>query len=435
MKIDANQQYRALPPLSPRLTANDGWFGSFGGCFIPEILRDSILELQRTYRASIDDPEFAKELSDLQRNYAGRPTPMSFAPNLTNALGGPQIYLKREDLNHTGSHKLNNVLGQALLAKRLGKKRVIAETGAGQHGLATATIAARLGLEATIYMGAHDVSRQFPNVFWMRKMGATVVPVETGGAVLKDAIDEAMRDWASSFTDTHYLLGTACGPHPFPEMVARFQSVVGAEARVQFRELSGKELPTAAYACVGGGSNALGLFSGFIDDDSVRLIGVEAGGRGAKLGDHAARMRDGSGAPGVAQGYSTMFLQDDDGQLAPTHSVAAGLDYVGVSPILAHLAETKRVEFRAAPDDSVTEAVAMLARTEGIIPALESAHGLAGLIADAKTFGSDDSVVVNVSGRGDKDIFTIAAAFDDNEWHEYLQSRVDERNESEGGNR
>lgn len=431
MSIDtqhsANRDYQPLPRLSPLLTSREGWFGSFGGCFIPEILRDSIFELQRTYSQCIDDAEFSRQLGDLQRNYAGRPTPMSFAENLSNELGGPQIYLKREDLNHTGSHKLNNVLGQALLAKQLGKTRVIAETGAGQHGLATATIAARLGLAATIYMGAHDVSRQFPNVFWMKKMGADVVPVSTGGAVLKDAIDEAMRDWATSFSDTHYLLGTACGPHPFPEMVARFQSVVGAEAKVQFSDLTGAQSPTAVYACVGGGSNALGLFSGFVDDSEVKLVGVEAGGRGSGLGEHAARMAPGSGAPGVAQGYSTMFLQDTDGQLAPTHSVAAGLDYVGVSPILAHLAETKRVEFRSARDSQVTDAVALLARTEGVIPALESAHSLAGLVVDAKDYSNSDTVVVNVSGRGDKDIFTIAGAFDDDEWHEYLSSRVQER--------
>lgn len=416
----------AAPAFSQRLVSTEGYYGRFGGSFVPEILRDSVIELQEDYERAITDETFAAELTDLQRNYAGRPTPLTFAANLTERLGGPRIYLKREDLNHTGSHKLNNVLGQALLARRLGKTRVIAETGAGQHGVATATIAAKLGLEATIYMGRRDVERQFPNVFWMRKLGAEVIAVDHGGAVLKDAIDQALRDWAGSFPNSHYILGTACGPHPFPEMVARFQSVVGAEAARQIREATG-DAPRAIYACVGGGSNALAIFSGFVDDDAVELVGVEAGGRSDRLGDNAARIASPNAAPGIAQGYLTMFIQNSDGQLAHTHSVAAGLDYVGVSPILAHLAEQQRVRFISARDADVTAAVKLLAETEGVIPALESAHAIAGLLAEHDRYTSDDTVIVNVSGRGDKDIFTIASAFDDDEWFDYLRSCVQRR--------
>lgn len=404
---------------------SEGFFGAFGGSYVAEILRDSIEELQRAYYEVLDDETFFAEFSDLTRNYAGRPTPLTFADNLTKALGGPQIYLKREDLNHTGSHKLNNALGQALVARRLGKTRLIAETGAGQHGVATATAAAKLGFQATIYMGETDVERQYPNVFWMQRLGATVVPVRTGGGVLKDAIDEALRDWAGSFADTHYLLGTTCGPHPYPALAAVFQSIVGSETREAVLSMTGR-LPKAVYACVGGGSNATGIFQGFLDDESVELIGVEAGGDGDAEGRHASRIAIGGGIPGVAQGYRTFFIQNEDGQLSPTHSVAAGLDYVGISPILADLADRKRVRFTCARDAEVVEAVAMLTAREGIIPALESAHAVAALTRESGQYTSDDVVVVNVSGRGDKDIFTVAGAFGDEGWYSYLRKLVKE---------
>ena len=418
-----NRQSRATSTRRP-FQSDNGYYGQFGGSFVPEILRDSVEQLRSVYAEAIDDPAFQAELDDLRNTYAGRPTPLTEAVNFAARLGGPRIFLKREDLHHTGSHKLNNVLGQCLLARRLGKGRVIAETGAGQHGVATASVAAKLGLEATIYMGRRDLERQFPNVFWMRKLGATVIPVDDGGGVLKDAIDETLRDWASTFDTTHYVLGTACGPHPFPEMVAYFQSVVGTEACWQLDNVIGKP-PTSVYACVGGGSNALAIFSGFIDDDGVQLIGVEAGGTGDQLGEHAARIASTNGHVGIAQGYKTMFIQTDDGQLAPTESIAAGLDYVGISPILSNLAEQGRVRFLAARNDDVLKAFSLLAETEGIIPALESSHAIAGLLSEISIYGPQDTVVLNVSGRGDKDIFTVADAFGDVEWQAYLKNRVD----------
>ena len=343
---------------------------------------------------------------------------MTFAENLTRHFGGARIYIKREDLNHTGAHKANNVMGQGLLVKRMGKSRVIAETGAGQHGVATATMAAKFGFACTIYMGEVDVERQRPNVFWMERLGAEVIPVTEGSRTLKDAINEAFRDWVANMDSTHYVLGTACGPHPFPEMVSYFQSIIGTEARSQILQRE-KKLPARVYACVGGGSNALGLFSGFMDDPVV-LVGVEAGGKGLDSGQHASRLCSKDASIGVAQGYKTYFLQDADGQMRETHSVAAGLDYVGVSPILAHLKETGRVRFEAATDREVMAALSLTIRMEGVIPALESAHAFVQGFKEAPDLSPDDCIIINQSGRGDKDIFTIADAFNDPEWQAFI---------------
>jgi tryptophan synthase beta chain len=357
-------------------------------------------------------------------NYSCRPTPLTFAGNLTRHFGGARIYIKREDLNHTGAHKANNVMGQGLLVKRMGKTRVIAETGAGQHGVATATMAARMGFECTIYMGEEDVERQRPNVFWMERLGATVVPVTDGSRTLKDAINEAFRDWVSNMDTTHYVLGTACGPHPFPEMVAWFQSIIGTEARQQILKHEGR-LPKRVYACVGGGSNAMGLFSGFMDDP-VELVGVEAGGKGLDSGRHAARLSSRDASVGVAQGYKTYFLQDGDGQMKDTHSISAGLDYVGVSPILAHLQAIGRARFEAATDAEVLDAVTLTMRKEGLIPALESSHAFAQAFKEAPTLSKDDIIIINQSGRGDKDIFTVADAFDDPAWKEFIKHKAEQ---------
>jgi len=400
-----------------------GYFGEFGGSFIPEILVATFEQLRAAYADARSDPAFWQEYVRLMSTYSCRPTPLTFAGNLTEHFGGARIYIKREDLNHTGAHKANNVMGQGLLVKRMGKTRVIAETGAGQHGVATATMAARFGLRCTIYMGAVDVERQRPNVFWMERLGAEVVPVTDGTRTLKDAINEAFRDWVTNMDDTHYALGTACGPHPFPEMVSWFQSLIGEEARRQIQEEHGG-LPKRAYACVGGGSNAMGLFSGFFDDPEVELVGVEAGGRGLSTGEHAARLASDDASIGVAQGYKTYFLQDGDGQMRETHSVAAGLDYVGVSPILSDLAASGRVRFEAATDDEVVDALSLTVRKEGLIPALETAHAFVQAFKEAPTLSKDDAIVINQSGRGDKDIFTIADAFDDPKWRAFIQKKA-----------
>jgi tryptophan synthase beta chain len=339
---------------------------------------------------------------------------------LSKQLGGAQIWLKREDLNHSGAHKVNNVLGQGLLVQRMGKKRVIAETGAGQHGLATAIMAARLGLDATIYMGAEDIERQYSNVFWMRQLGSQVVAVTTGSQTLKEALDEALRDWAASVETTHYVLGTACGPAPFPEMVSYFQSVIGDEIKEQAEKQMGG-LPDEIIACVGGGSNAMGAFGAFLDHSEVALVGVEAGGRSLEEGQHSVRLLPGTGETGIAQGYKTLFLQNEDGQLGDTHSIAAGLDYVGVSPILAYLSQQGRVIPESASDEEVTEAFSLLMKVDGIIPALESAHGLAGGFKRAQQMRPNQNIVINLSGRGDKDIFNIARAFPQQEWTGFLQ--------------
>ena len=355
-------------------------------------------------------------------NYSGRPTPLTFAANLSEHFN-KRIYIKREDLNQTGAHKANNVMGQGLLVKRMGKTRVIAETGAGQHGVATATMAARMGLECTIYMGAVDVERQRPNVFWMQQLGAEVVPVTSGSQTLKDAVNEALRDWVGSMDNTHYVLGTACGAHPFPEMVSWFQSVIGQEAHEQILKLEGR-LPDRVYACVGGGSNAMGVFQGFLDEKKVELIGVEAGGLGLSTGQHAARLASPDGVDGVAQGYRTFFLQDSDGQMKDTHSVAAGLDYVGVSPILADLHEKGRVRFIAATDVEVVAALKFLMKKEGLIAALESSHAVAGAIREMPNMDDGAVVIINLSGRGDKDIFTIADALDDPGWRRFIAEKA-----------
>ena len=370
---------------------NRGYFNQFGGAFIPEILVPTFDQLEAAYLEAKADPLFWQQYVDLMSTYSCRATPITYAENLTKHFGGAQIYIKREDLNHTGAHKANNVMGQGLLTKRMGKKRVIAETGAGQHGVATATMAAKFGFDCTIYMGAVDVARQRPNVFWMEQMGATVVPVEDGSATLKDAINEAFRDWVTNMDDTHYALGTACGPYPFPEMVSWFQSIIGTEAREQMLERKGR-LPDRVYACVGGGSNAMGLFSGFMDDPQVQLIGVEAGGRGTGIGEHAARLAYDDATIGVAQGYKTYFLQNNDGQMMDTHSVSAGLDYVGVSPILADLYETQRVRFEAASDREVVEAMQLAVKKEGLIPALESSHAFAQAYKEAPSMGQDEII-------------------------------------------
>ena len=401
----------------------EGYFGQYGGCFVPEILRATVEELRLNFRDAKNDPAFWQEYVALMQEYSGRPTPITPLRNLSARLGGAQIYVKREDLNHTGSHKVNNVMGQGLICKRLGKKRIIAETGAGQHGFATATMCARMGFECTIYMGAVDVARQRPNVFWMERMGAKVVAVTDGQQTLKDAINEAMRDWVTNMADTHYALGTACGPHPFPEIVSYFQSIIGIEAREQIVKIAGK-LPDAVYACVGGGSNAMGLFQGFIDDPQVELVASEAGGQGPGPGKHAARLAYPDATVGIAQGYKTVFIQNDEGQMLDTHSVAAGLDYIGVSPILAHLHGTKRVRFTAATDDEVRDTLQLVMKSEGLIPALESTHAFVAALRDAPKMRKDQVILINQSGRGDKDIFTIAEALDDAAWKDFIQQRA-----------
>jgi tryptophan synthase beta chain len=400
-----------------------GYYGNFGGAYIPEILVATFDELNEAFAEAKADPAFLREFESLMSNYSGRPTPLTFAENLTRHFGGARIFIKREDLNHTGAHKVNNVMGQGLLVQRMGKRRVIAETGAGQHGVATATMAARFGLACTIYMGELDIYRQRPNVFWMERLGAEVVAVTEGTRILKDAINEAFRDWVTHMDSTHYVLGTACGPHPFPEMVTWFQSIIGREARRQVLEQTG-QLPSRVYACVGGGSNAMGIFSGFFEDADVELVGVEAGGRGLASGQHASRLASSDASVGVAQGYKTYFLQDDDGQMRETHSISAGLDYVGVSPILSHLRETGRVRFEAATDTEVMEAMSLAMRKEGLIPALESAHAFVQAFKEAPRLPADAVLVINQSGRGDKDLFTIADAFEDPRWRQFIREKA-----------
>jgi tryptophan synthase beta chain len=377
-----------------------GHFGPYGGRFVPEILMAPIEDLEKAYLEARDDAAFQAELAALLHNYAGRPTPLWFAGRLTGQLGGARIYLKREDLLHTGAHKINNCLGQALVARRMGKRRIIAETGAGQHGVATATVCALLGFECVVYMGTEDMRRQRLNVFRMRLLGAQVVGVSSGSRTLKDAISEAMRDWVANVADTYYLLGSALGSHPYPMMVRDFQKVIGEEARRQILEAEGR-LPDAIFACVGGGSNAIGIFHAFVPDASVQLIGVEAGGSGDAPGSHAARFR--GGAPGVLQGAYSYLLQDENGQVSPTHSVSAGLDYAMIGPEHAWLHDQGRAEYVAASDDEALAAARLLSHAEGIIPALESAHGVAEAVKRAPQ-AKDKVFLVNISGRGDKDV-------------------------------
>ncbi len=405
------------------MKAYNDYFGQFGGRYAAEVLRTPLDELQAAFTAAIVDPVFLAELDRFGRQFAGRPTPLSPAVNASAEIGGASIYLKLEGLANTGAHKVNNVIGQCLLAKRMGKPRVIAETGAGQHGVATAAVAAKLGLECRVYMGEVDVRRQRPNVFWMELFGAEVVPVGSGSRTLKDAINEALRDWSDTFDRTHYVIGSVMGPSPYPDMVREFQSVVGREVADQCRQLGVQ--PTALIACVGGGSNALGFFAPHLEESSPRLIGVEAGGRGPGLGDHAARM-SGSGVPGIVHGYKSLFLTDGDGQVAETHSISAGLDYPGVGPQLAHLGSSGRVEFTTASDDEALDAVRLFARTEGIIFALESAHAGAAAVREARALPDDADVVVNVSGRGDKDLFILAGALQPERWAEFLKREAQE---------
>lgn len=401
----------------------DGYYGPYGGAFIPEVLHETIAELTEAFTTARQDPTFWEEFVTFMAQYSGRPTPVTHLDNLSRQLGGARLYVKREDLNHTGAHKANNVMGQGLLVKRMGKSRVIAETGAGQHGVATATMAARMGFACTVYMGAQDVARQRPNVFWMEQLGAEVVTVEDGTQTLKDAINAALRDWSASMATTHYVLGTVCGPHPFPQMVTYFQSIIGREARAQLLEMTGR-LPQRVYACVGGGSNASGIFAGFLDDAEVELIGVEAGGRGLHTEHHAARLAQHKGSVGVAQGYKTRFLQNAEGQMRDTYSVAAGLDYIGVGPILAYLHELGRIRFEAATDAEVLAVMQRVMRSEGIIPALESAHAFVTALQEAPAMSAQEIILINQSGRGDKDIFTIADALGDHRWREFLRSKV-----------
>lgn len=384
-----------------------GWFGEFGGRFVPETLMHPLEELNEAFEAAVRDPHFQAQLDALLRDYAGRPTPLYFARRLTEHCGGAKIYLKREDLLHTGAHKINNTLGQALLTLRMGKRRVIAETGAGQHGVATATAAALLGLECVIYMGEVDMERQRLNVFRMRLLGAEVVPVKAGSRTLKDAINEALRDWVTNVRTTHYILGSVTGPHPFPKMVRYFQSVIGKEARQQILEREGR-LPDFVVACVGGGSNAMGIFWAFLPDETVRLIGVEAAGKGLTTHEHAASLC--AGTVGVLHGAKTFVLQDDDGQIRHTHSISAGLDYPAVGPEHAFLKATGRAQYVAVTDDEALEAFELLAKLEGILPALEPAHALAYACQLARHLPKDAIVLVNLSGRGDKDVEVAMAS-------------------------
>jgi len=387
--------------IHPTATNVAGRFGAYGGRYVPETLMAALEELEHAYAEAKADPVFQTELDSLLRDYAGRPTPLYFASRLTEKLGGAKIYLKREDLLHTGAHKINNCIGQGLLAKRMGKKRIIAETGAGQHGVATATVCALLGLECIVYMGEEDMQRQELNVYRMRLLGAEVRGVHSGSRTLKDAINEAMRDWVTNVRTTYYLLGSALGSHPYPTMVRDFHRVISIEARQQILEKEGR-LPSAVIACVGGGSNAIGAFYEFIPEKDVRLIGVEAGGRGPKLGDHAARFQ--GGIPGVLQGTYSYVLQDEAGQIALTHSVSAGLDYASIGPEHAMLHDSGRAEYISADDKAALDATVTLARTEGILPALESAHAVAECIRLAPTLSQRDILIVNLSGRGDKDM-------------------------------
>ena len=406
----------AAPPFAPAslsepITSSeaiDGHFGPYGGRFVPEALISALDELERIYNAAKVDPAFIAELAELNATYVGRPSILTEAHNFSKACGGARILLKREDLNHTGSHKINNVIGQALITKRMGKKRIIAETGAGQHGVAAATAAALMGFECVVYMGAEDIRRQSLNVARMKLLGAEVVPVTSGSQTLKDALNEAMRDWVTNVATTHYLLGTVAGPHPFPTMVRDFHSVIGIEAREQVLALTGK-LPDAVLACVGGGSNAIGIFHRFISDPSVRLIGLEAGGDGIETGRHASSIS--GGTSGVLHGSRTYVLQDEDGQTIESHSISAGLDYPGVGPEHAYLKDMGRAEYRSVTDAQAMEAFALLSRTEGIIPAIETAHALYGAMVLGRELGPDATILINLSGRGDKDVQTAAAWF------------------------
>ncbi|MBI5122549.1 tryptophan synthase subunit beta [Candidatus Roizmanbacteria bacterium] len=400
----------------------NGHFGKYGGRYVPEMLMPALEELEREYEIAKKDKQFKADFQNLLKNFSGRPTPLVYAKNLTEKLGGAKIYLKNEGLNHTGAHKITHCIGQALIAKRLGKTRLIAETGAGQHGVATATVAAKLGFSCTVYMGEIDVARQRPNVFLMEQLGAKVVPVSFGNKTLKDAINATLKDYIENVADTHYLLGSALGPHPYPTMNRDFQSVVGKEIREQLIKAEGK-FPDYVIACVGGGSNAIGAFHTFIRNPAVQLIGIEAGGKGEKIGENAIRF--GNGSVGVVEGYKSYFLQDSDGNIEKTHSISAGLDYAGVGPEIAFLRDKKRIKFFSATDKEVLSAVQTLAKTEGIIPALESAHAVAYALKLAPTLSKEKIIVVNLSGRGDKDLFILTKAFKDKKFYEFMKSEIE----------
>ncbi len=395
--------------------SDNGFFGDYGGRYVAEVLRRPLERLEEEFSRAMDDPDFLSDLEAFSRDYIGRPTPLLPARNASAVIGGADIYVKLEGLANTGAHKINNAAGQALLAKRMGKTRIIAETGAGQHGVAVAAACARLGLECVVYMGEEDIRRQHPNVYWMELFGAELRPVSSGTRILKDAVNAALRDWASSWEDTHYLLGSALGPTPFPDMVREFQSVIGRETKEQLGELT----PDVMVACVGGGSNAIGFFEPYLEDAHPILIGAEAGGRGPGAGNNAARMT-GDGKVGVVQGYKSRFLTDSDGQVLPTHSISAGLDYAGIGPQLAHLGESGRIRFVSVRDDEALDALKFFAREEGLIFAMESAHAGAAAIVMARDLGPGKTVVVNMSGRGDKDIFITAAALDGAAWRTFL---------------
>jgi tryptophan synthase beta chain len=403
MALDKNltpESYQSAPD-------QDGHFGIFGGRFVAETLMPLVLEVEQAYNRYKDDPEFKAELESLAKHYVGRPSPLYFAKSLTEKLGGAKIYFKRDELNHTGAHKINNTLGQILLAKRMGKTRIIAETGAGQHGVATATVCALFDIPCVVYMGATDIERQAPNVFRMKLLGAEIVPVTSGTGTLKDAMNDALRDWVTNVEDTFYIIGTAAGPHPYPEMVRDFQTVIGIEAKQQLQEAEGR-LPDLLVACIGGGSNAIGLFHPFLDDKEVEIHGVEAAGLGLESGKHAASLA--GGEPGILHGNRTYLLQDDDGQIEDAHSISAGLDYPGIGPEHSWLNDTRRVAYYAVTDDEALEAFQLCCRTEGIIPALEPSHALAHVCKIAPEMDKDKIIIMNLCGRGDKDVFTVAKA-------------------------
>ena len=390
---------------------DEGHFGIFGGRYVAETLMPLILEVEKAYEAAQADPSFQEEMDRYLKHYVGRPSPLYLAERLTSHFGGAKVYFKRDELNHTGAHKINNTIGQILLARRMGKKRIIAETGAGQHGVATATVCALFDLPCVVYMGAKDIERQKPNVFRMKLLGAEIVPVESGSKSLKDAMNEALRDWVANVESTYYLIGTAAGPHPYPEMVRNFQSVIGDEVRIQMQEAEGK-LPDTLVACIGGGSNAIGLFHPFLDDPSVRMFGVEAAGKGLDTDEHAASLT--GGAPGVLHGNRTYLLMDDDGQIKEAHSISAGLDYPGIGPEHSWLKEIERVDYVSITDDEALEAFQLCSRVEGIIPALEPSHALAHVARVAGDLPKDHLICLNMCGRGDKDIFTVAEALGQN---------------------
>jgi len=400
---------------------NSSFFGSFGGRYVAEVLRKPLEELEAAFKEAVSSRDFMDRFRSYGTHYVGRPTPLLLAENITADLGGAAVYIKMEGLANTGAHKINNVLGQALLAERMGKKRIIAETGAGQHGLATAAACAKLGFECQVYMGEVDIRRQRPNVFWMEQLGTEVIPVKTGSKTLKDAVNQALRDWSESFPDTHYLLGSALGPAPYPDMVREFQSVIGKETAQQIKGIP--EQVEELIACVGGGSNAIGFFAPFLEDKTPALIGVEAGGRGMSDGNHASRMT-GYGKEGIVQGYKSMFLLNNEGQVMPTHSVSAGLDYPGIGPQLAHLGQSGRVRFTSATDKEAVDAMRYFARKEGVIFALESSHAAAEAIKRAPKLPRDKAIVINMSGRGDKDLFITAPHIDREKWKKFLMEEA-----------